>query len=102
MQAPRSGRVVLKRGRERRVKAGHLWVYAGEIEATGDGTAPGDPVEVVDHRGRFLAGGYYNPTSNIVVRLLTRRKDEPFDGALLRRRIAPAGAYRRPLYPARE
>jgi 23S rRNA (cytosine1962-C5)-methyltransferase len=102
MQAPRSGRVVLKKGRERRVKAGHLWVYAGEIEKVGDGTSPGDPVEVVDHRGRFLAGGYYNPASNIALRLLTHRKDEPFDGALLRRRIAQAVAYRRHFYPAGE
>ncbi len=102
MLAPRPGRVVLKKGRERRVKAGHLWVYSGEIEKVGDGTAPGDPVEVVDHRGRFLAGGYYNPASNIVVRLLTRRKEEPFDGELLRRRIAQAVAYRRHFYPAGE
>ena len=102
MQAPRPGRVVLKKGRERRVKAGHLWVYSGEIEKVGDGTAPGDPVEVVDHRGRFLAGGYYNPASNIVVRLLTRRKEESFDGELLRRRIAQAVAYRRHFYPAGE
>jgi len=69
-------------------------VYAGEIEKTADGLAPGDAVEVVDHRGRFLAGGYYNPASRIAVRVLTRRKDEPVDAALLRRRIAQAVAYR--------
>jgi 23S rRNA (cytosine1962-C5)-methyltransferase len=102
MQPATHGRVALKKGRERRVKAGHLWVYAGEIEKTGDGLAPGDAVEVADHRGRFLAGGYYNPASSIVVRILSRRKDEPFDGVLLRRRIAQAVAYRRHFYPAGE
>jgi 23S rRNA (cytosine1962-C5)-methyltransferase len=102
MQAASPGRVVLRKGRERRVKAGHLWVYAGEIEKTGDGLVPGDAVEVVDHRGRFLARGYYNPASSIAVRLLTRRKDEPIDSALLRRRIAQAVAYRRHFYPAGE
>src|SRR5438445_7974119 len=102
MQTSRPGRVVLKKGRERRVKAGHLWVYAGEIDTIGDGTAPGDAVDVVDHRGRFLAGGYYNPASSIAVRILTRRKDETVDGALLRRRIAEAVAYRRHFYPAGE
>jgi 23S rRNA (cytosine1962-C5)-methyltransferase len=84
------------------VKAGHLWVYAGEIEKADEGLAPGDTVEVVDHRGRFLARGYYNPASNITVRLLTRRQDEPLDGGLLRRRIAQAVAYRRHFYPAGE
>ena len=102
MQAASPARVVLRKGRDRRVKAGHLWVYAGEIEKTGDGLAPGDAVQVVDHRGRFLAGGYYNPASSIAVRLLTRRKDEPVDAALLRRRIAQAVAYRRQFYPAGE
>src|SRR5580765_4531367 len=102
MEDVRRGWVVLRKGRERRVKAGHLWVYAGEIERTDEGLVPGAPVSVVDHRGRFLAGGYYNPASSITVRLLTRAKDEAIDGALLRRRIAEAVAYRRRFYPSGE
>jgi len=102
MEAGHRGRVVLRKGRERRVKAGHLWVYAGEIEKADDGLSPGAAVSVVDHRGRFLAGGYYNPASSITVRLLTRRRDEAIDGALLRRRIAEAVAFRRRFYPAGE
>lgn len=96
------GRIVLAKGRDRRVKAGHLWVYAGEILRTDGGLRPGDTVDVVDHRARFLARGYYNPASSIAVRLLTRRRDEPLDAALLRRRIAQAVAYRRHFYPAGE
>jgi 23S rRNA (cytosine1962-C5)-methyltransferase len=96
------GRIVLRKGRDRRVKAGHLWVYAGEIEKTDDGLSPGDTADVVDHRGRFLARGYYNPASNIAVRLVTRRRDEALDAALLRRRIAQAVAYRRHFYAAGE
>src|SRR5436309_3091818 len=76
MQPAGGGRVVLRKGRDRRLKAGHLWVYAGEIQKTDDGLSPGDAVEVVDHRGRFLARGYYNPASSITVRLLTRSRDE--------------------------
>ena len=67
-----------------------------------DGVSPGEAVDVVDHRGRFLARGYYNPSSSIAVRVLTRRKDEPIDAALLRRRIAQALAYRRHVYPSGE
>ena len=102
MQAAGVGRVVLRKGRERRVKAGHLWIYEGEIEKTGAGLTPGGPVEVVDHRGRFLARGYYTPASTIRVRLLTRRRDEVPDAALLRHRIALAVAYRRQFYAAGE
>jgi len=102
MQPARGGRIVLRKGRDRRLKAGHLWVYAGEIQKTDDGLSPGDAVEVVDHRGRFLARGYYNPASSIAVRLLTRSRDEAPDAGLLRRRIAQAVAYRRHFYAAGE
>jgi 23S rRNA (cytosine1962-C5)-methyltransferase len=100
MDAP--GRVVLRRGRDRRVRAGHPWVYAGEIDRTEGDCAPGGVVDVADPRGRFLGRGHYNPASAIVVRLLTRRPGEAVDAALLRRRIAAAVAYRRLFQPAGE
>jgi 23S rRNA (cytosine1962-C5)-methyltransferase len=102
MNASSPRRIFLKRGREQRAKAGHLWVYAGEIGRADDGIAPGDTVDVADHRGRFLGRGYYNPASSIVVRLMTRRRDEALDEGLLRRRIAQAVAYRRHFYSAGE
>src|SRR5256712_3301034 len=102
MQPARGGRIVLRKGRDRRLKAGHLWVYAGEIQKTDDGLSPGDAVEVVDHRGRFLARGYYNPASSITVRLLTRSRDEAPDAALLRRRSPRGSAPRRHFYDAGE
>ena len=89
-----AGRVVLRRGRDNRVRAGHLWIYAGEIERVLGDPAPGLPVQVVDARGEFLGGGYYNPTSTIAVRLVTRDPDEAFGPDLLRRRIEAALAYR--------
>ena len=94
--------MVLRKTRDRRVRAGHLWVYAGEIQKVEGAVEPGNTVDVVDHRGRFLARGYYNPASSITVRVMTRCRDEPLDGALLRRRIARAVAYRRQHYPAGE
>src|SRR5947209_1663792 len=102
MSSTMNRRVTLRKGRDQRVKSGHLWVYAGEIEKMDDGISPGEAVDVLDHRGRFLARGYYNPSSSIAVRVLTRRKDEPIDAALLRRRIAQALAYRRHVYPSGE
>lgn len=92
----------LHKGRDRRLRAGHLWVYAGEIQRLDPPPEPGGPVEVFDHQGRFLAHGYCNPASTIVVRVMSRRRDEPLDAGLLRRRIAQAVAYRRTFYEAGE
>ncbi len=91
--------VVLAKGKERRLKAGHLWVYTGEIASTDDGVAPGDLVEVRDHRRRFLGRGTYNPASTITVRLLTREPDEAVDRSFFERRIDEALAYRALLFP---
>ena len=67
------GEVVLKKNEERRLLAGHRWVFSNEI-----GTVP--PKEraplVVDVRsstGRLLGTGLYNPHSLIAVRLLDGR-----------------------------
>jgi 23S rRNA (cytosine1962-C5)-methyltransferase len=95
-------RVVLEKGRDRRVRSGHLWIYAGEIARADDGIAAGDLVEVADPRGRFIGCGYYNPASVIAVRLLTRRRGEAVDASLIRRRIAEAVAWRRRFYAAGE
>ncbi|HET7559229.1 MAG TPA: class I SAM-dependent rRNA methyltransferase, partial [Limnochordia bacterium] len=60
--------------------------------------APGAIVELRDGGGRYLARGYFNPRSKIVVRVLTRR-DEPIDQAFWTARIAAAQDWRRQRLP---
>jgi 23S rRNA (cytosine1962-C5)-methyltransferase len=91
-------RVILAPGRQQRLLAGHPWIFGNEIERSLGRPHPGDIVDVADARGAFLGRGYYNPRSQIVVRLLTRR-DEPIDAAFIQRRIERAWAYRRRLMP---
>jgi 23S rRNA (cytosine1962-C5)-methyltransferase len=102
MPKPGGPRIVLKRGRDERVRAGHLWIYAGEIDRVDEALEPGAVADVVDHRGRFVARGYHNPASTIAVRVLTRRRDEAVEASLLRRRIAQAVAWRRQFYAVGE
>jgi len=93
-----AARLLLRRDRDRRIRAGHLWVYASEIDRVTGEAEPGGVVEIADHRGRFLGRGYYNPRSTIVARVMTHHRDEAVDAALLRRRIAQAVAWRRQVY----
>ena len=92
--------VVLARGKDQRIKAGHLWVYASEIASVDEGAAPGDVVEVRDFRRRLLGRGTYNPASTLAVRIFTRHADEAVDRGLFERRIEEALAYRSRLFPA--
>jgi 23S rRNA (cytosine1962-C5)-methyltransferase len=86
-------RVVLRQGRARPLWFGHPWVYANAV-ARVEGTAePGDVVSLADHDGRFIGRGFWNPRSQIPVRLTTR-VDEPVDAAFIRGRVARARAVR--------
>ncbi|MGI6030890.1 MAG: class I SAM-dependent rRNA methyltransferase [Eubacteriales bacterium] len=88
--------VILKKGEEDRLLAGQLWVYDNEIDYADDEFVPGEIVEVLSSKGRFLGRGYINPFSKISVRLLTRRREE-IDRDFYRRRLQEAWAYRQRL-----
>jgi 23S rRNA (cytosine1962-C5)-methyltransferase len=86
--------VILKPGREKPVRNRHPWVFSGAIQRI-EGTAEdGDLVRVTDSRGRYLASGYLNRRSQIVVRLLTWDPGEKVDRGFWHRRLAQAIAGR--------
>lgn len=86
--------VTLRKTRETRVRGGHPWIYASEIEKVEGAFENGDIVDVADFRGKFIGRGFYNPQSQISLRILTRN-DEPCDRAFFARRIRDAWDYRR-------
>ncbi|ATY86535.1 rRNA large subunit methyltransferase I [Kyrpidia spormannii] len=88
------GRVVLDKDRKRRLEQGSPWIFRGEVARVEGDPAPGDVVEVVNHQGHFLAKGYINPRSQILVRVLTYRADEPIDASWAARRVDEALAWR--------
>ncbi|MFZ5652402.1 MAG: class I SAM-dependent rRNA methyltransferase [Bacillota bacterium] len=87
--------VKLARGRHLRVSGGHPWVYRTEVEDIQGVFSPGDIVEIVDSRGKFLGRGYINPASQILVRIMTRNRDEDIDRQFFHRRIKSAWEYRK-------
>lgn len=89
--------VLLKRKRTRPVQQRHPWVFSGAIERIEGEATDGDVVDVRDAGRNWLARGYLNRRSQIAVRLLTWRQDEPVDGAFWRRRLERAIAARRAL-----
>ena len=87
----------LKRREERRLLAGHLWVFSNEIDTGATplkGLEPGVPVRLEGADGTFLAHAYANPASLIAARVTSRLAREPFDETLLRARLAHALALR--------
>jgi 23S rRNA (cytosine1962-C5)-methyltransferase len=81
-------RIILKRGREKPVLWGHPWVFSGAVSKVEGEVFPGELGEVYSKEGQFLGLGYINSNSQIVVRLLTQKKEELgehfFRGRILR------------------
>lgn len=87
----------LKKREERRILAGHQWVFSNEIDTAVTplkGLIPGSPVAIASAAGKFLAHGYVNPHSLISVRITSWKKFFPFSKELLRQRLVDALALR--------
>lgn len=92
--------VRLKSGREKPINNRHPWIFSGAIAATEGYPQCGDIVQVTDSRGKFLAQGYYNPRSQIAVRLLTWHPEAVIGADFWRRHLQAALARRQALVRA--
>ncbi len=93
----------LKRGEDRRLRAGHLWVFSNEVDVKHtplDAFTPGDSVAIEDAQGHPLGTGYVNPRSLICARLLSRDHRHPWGPSLLVHRLKVALSLRERLFTA--
>jgi 23S rRNA (cytosine1962-C5)-methyltransferase len=86
-------RVILKRGKEKPVLRGHPWVFSGAVEKVEGDVSPGDIGEVYSREGHFLGIGHLNPHSQIILRVLTQKKEE-LNIDFFRERISKAAVLR--------
>jgi 23S rRNA (cytosine1962-C5)-methyltransferase len=86
-------RVILKRGREKSVLRGHPWIFSGAVTKIEGEISLGDIGEVYSQDGHFLGTGHLNPRSQIIVRILTQKKEELGEN-FFRDRISKAGILR--------
>lgn len=97
----KSSPLLLRKDQERRLLAGHCWIYSNEVDT---GATPlkdleaGEPVEVLSAPGRWIGHGYVNPHSLICSRLVSRERSRPLSPALWVARIHQALALRERLY----
>ena len=65
--------LTLKKNEEKRILAGHPWVYANEVLRIEGKDKQGSIAKVCAFDGRFIGYGYINHLSKIIVRILTRK-----------------------------
>lgn len=91
-------RLLLRPGHDRRLRNGHPWIFSNEIKTIEGVPQPGDALAVHAASGEFLGTAYYNPTSLIAARLLSRNIEDIDSVDFFRSRIAEAAAYRQHFY----
>lgn len=101
-KAPGNPGALVNRRAADRLRGGHLWVYASDIESISMPEAATDVapalLPVADHRGLLLGTALYSPSSQIALRLVSREAiDEAEWLQLLGARLRQAVARRKPL-----
>jgi 23S rRNA (cytosine1962-C5)-methyltransferase len=88
--------LVLRRHEDKRIRAGHAWVFSNEVDtaATPLTMQPGAAVTVLDHRRLFLGHALANPHALICARIVSRDAAVPVDRDLLLARVVSALALR--------
>jgi len=92
--------IFLNKNISRRVEMGHPWIFGNEVnkgKALDSAAKVGEIVDVYTHDKKFIGRGYVNPQSQIMVRLLTRDKNEQINEAFFLNRIQKAWDYRKTL-----
>ena len=85
--------LILRRHEDRRLRGGHAWVFANEVDTAATplaGIEPGAAVRVLDHHRRFIGHALANPRALICARLYSREEGEPIGPALFAARLRQA------------
>lgn len=92
----------LKKNEDRRLRAGHLWIYSNEIDTAATplkNFTPGQEVLVEASDKTQLGMAYVNPQSLIAARLFSRLPNTQLDTDFFIGKIRDALALRQQLYP---
>ena len=83
----------LKKNEDRRIRAGHLWIFSNEVNTKStplNSFEPGEAVTVTTNNDKPLANAYINPHSLICARIFSHNPKQALDSSLLKTRITQA------------
>ncbi len=89
----------LKPYKEESLATGHAWIFSGALQQPPRWIEVGGLVDVKSSKGQFVARGYYNPQTDIAIRILTRNPEEAIDAEFVRDRVRRAVELRRVFLP---
>lgn len=91
----------LKKREDKRLRAGHLWVYSNEIDIKKSplkSFEPGEMANVLSSEGKNLGSAYVNPHSLIAARICDESKNCQLDKAWFMQRLSQALSLREMMF----
>lgn len=91
----------LKKGADKRLKQGHLWIYSNEIDTQKSPLkefSPGEQVKVVNQGGKEIGTAFVSPSSLIAGRMISRDSGQFMDQSLLTHRLKIALSLREQVF----
>lgn len=73
-----------------RIRSGHPWLFRDVLGNRPLREQAGDPIDIVDQNGSFVARGLFDPTGPIAVRVFTRDPNTILEAQTIRRRVEQA------------
>ena len=90
--------IKLKDGREKAARHHHPWVFSGAIESVVPEREEADWAKVYSASGEFIAYGWYDEKSHIILRLLSWNDDEEIGEEFIRKTVRSAVTRRRSFF----
>lgn len=93
--------VILKKDADRRIKAGHLWIFSNDIDTQKSplkNYTPGEQVRIETAFGTPIAMGYINPHCLLCVRVFTLDVSQKIDLNFFTQKIERAASKRQALF----
>jgi 23S rRNA (cytosine1962-C5)-methyltransferase len=94
-------KIRLKKNEDRRIKAGHLWIFSNEIDTAVTPLTrfePGQTVIVENNQSQTLGVGYINPHCLLSVRLFSRSPKDQLNAEFIQKKIQQAVSLREFLF----
>ncbi|WP_028303685.1 class I SAM-dependent rRNA methyltransferase [Oceanospirillum maris] len=92
----------LNKNAERRIRAGHIWLYSNEVDTKVSplrNYSAGQQVIVEGYNGKVLGSAYINPKTLICARMISQDAEKVLDKSMLVHRIKIALGLRERVFP---
>lgn len=94
-------KITISKGKEKQLLKHHPWVFSGAIKSI-EGSESGDWAEVKSEDDRFIAYGYYDEKSHVVLHLLSWNQEEAVGDEFVARLVKEAVMRRKALFSAND